>query len=440
MKDSSMTVQVFTAADTARSNNRKSTDAAGGDAFQATFNEQMTQREQAKQNEHSRSETQRVSDSKQAEVDGAKPGSEQVEDSSPDEVDLQNQDLRDEQLLPSVVTAVIAPQELESTGERSAATSEQPNTSSSSEKIAANQATVGLGVDISAPLENGVVETLPANASSQQASVAGALGILAQGKASPAATAGQGRATSLSALTGSAGAQRANHGADAASNARTALAAQVSDHEANIAAQKLDVFADSIAKQTRSNAFASTASASTELLEGSQFSSALNAASGAVGARSDTSPASIAPRALPALDTPMDSQQWAHGLGRRIAWGLGNGIGAATLEVNPRELGPVSIQLTVSDDEASIHFASQHASVRDAIEAAMPRLREALANEGIRLADVAVGTGDSGPRDDPSQRGNAARTSGVEGDDSPSDSDNALPRVANLSALVDTFA
>ena len=148
-------------------------------------------------------------------------------------------------------------------------------------------------------------------------------------------------------------------------------------------------------------------------------------------------------RALPPLDAAMDSSEWGEGLGTRIVWGLGNGVRAATLAVNPRELGPVNIQLTMGDDEATIHFTSQHVMVREAIEAALPRLREALANEGIRLGDVAVGgggesaAGDADPRAGRSDRDAAPADDANERADAAADS--AQPHRQTLNGLVDTF-
>jgi flagellar hook-length control protein FliK len=68
----------------------------------------------------------------------------------------------------------------------------------------------------------------------------------------------------------------------------------------------------------------------------------------------------------------------------------GQHLKVAELHLNPPELGPLQITLTVNNDQASAQFVSQHASVREAIEAAMPRLREMLAEGGITLGNTSV--------------------------------------------------
>ena len=58
--------------------------------------------------------------------------------------------------------------------------------------------------------------------------------------------------------------------------------------------------------------------------------------------------------------------------------------------INPPELGPVEVRLKLSGDEATVQFVSAHADVRNAIEAAVSRLRESMAQAGISLGETSV--------------------------------------------------
>ena len=78
-------------------------------------------------------------------------------------------------------------------------------------------------------------------------------------------------------------------------------------------------------------------------------------------------------------------------MGEKVLWMTGQQLQVAELHLNPPELGPLQITLTMNNDQASAQFVSQHASVREAIEAAMPRLREMLAEGGITLGNTNVG-------------------------------------------------
>jgi flagellar hook-length control protein FliK len=64
----------------------------------------------------------------------------------------------------------------------------------------------------------------------------------------------------------------------------------------------------------------------------------------------------------------------------------------AELHLNPPNLGPLEVRLTISNDQASASFVSLHSAVREAIETALPRLREMLADNGIMLGNVTVGS------------------------------------------------
>jgi flagellar hook-length control protein FliK len=63
----------------------------------------------------------------------------------------------------------------------------------------------------------------------------------------------------------------------------------------------------------------------------------------------------------------------------------------AEIHLNPANLGPVEVMLSITQDQATAQFVSPHASVREAIQDALPRLKEMLADNGIQLGNVTVG-------------------------------------------------
>ncbi len=99
--------------------------------------------------------------------------------------------------------------------------------------------------------------------------------------------------------------------------------------------------------------------------------------------------------ALPASGIPqhVSSPSWGEMLGERVVWMVGQRHQGAELHLNPPALGPLEIKLSLSDGQATLTFATQHAPVREAIEAATPRLREMLAESGISLGSVSVSVG-----------------------------------------------
>lgn len=117
-------------------------------------------------------------------------------------------------------------------------------------------------------------------------------------------------------------------------------------------------------------------------------------------------------RALPALQigTPLSQQaQWGEEVGNRIRWLVGNGLQSAELKMNPPQLGPIEVRVSIHKDQMSVTFHSSHAVVREALEEAAPRLREMMQGQGFASVDVDVSgqrtTGDD--RQAPDYRGPA---------------------------------
>ena len=90
------------------------------------------------------------------------------------------------------------------------------------------------------------------------------------------------------------------------------------------------------------------------------------------------------------IDTPVLDARWRAEFNQRVAWLVKEGVPQAEVRLNPPHLGPVEIKIAMNDDQASVTFMAQHQSVRDVIEAALPRLREMLNQSGMQLADASV--------------------------------------------------
>lgn len=89
--------------------------------------------------------------------------------------------------------------------------------------------------------------------------------------------------------------------------------------------------------------------------------------------------------------TPLQSPQWSNDFGQQLVWMTKNNLQTAQLSINPPNLGPIEVTLTMGKEATSAHFTSPYADVREAIESALPRLREMLANAGVQLGQADVG-------------------------------------------------
>jgi len=97
--------------------------------------------------------------------------------------------------------------------------------------------------------------------------------------------------------------------------------------------------------------------------------------------------------------SPAQQPAFEQALGDRLAWLVQEGKHDARIKLHPAELGSIDIRLSLDGDATRISLASAHAAVRDALEQAVPRLREMLGHAGLDLSHVNVGTGDARSHD-----------------------------------------
>jgi flagellar hook-length control protein FliK len=93
---------------------------------------------------------------------------------------------------------------------------------------------------------------------------------------------------------------------------------------------------------------------------------------------------------LQPITIPPTRPEWSNVMGDRLQWMANNKIQAAEIRLDPPELGSVEIKIVIHKDTAQVNFVSPHAQVRDAVENAIPRLREMFEEMGLSLGDVNV--------------------------------------------------
>ncbi len=99
---------------------------------------------------------------------------------------------------------------------------------------------------------------------------------------------------------------------------------------------------------------------------------------------------SRAPGTAPAIPVPVNHPQWEQALGERVLWCVNRHSSTAQLSLNPPDLGPLEIRISLDRDRAHVLFVSPHETVREAISAAVPRLQDMLGEAGIQLLDVGI--------------------------------------------------
>lgn len=143
------------------------------------------------------------------------------------------------------------------------------------------------------------------------------------------------------------------------------------------------------------------------------------------------------------VSTPVGHARWGEELAQKVVWMTSQQTQVAEIHLNPAHLGPVEVMLSISQDQATAQFVSQHPAVRDAIQDALPRLREMLAESGIQLGNVMVGA-DSFQQENKQQQAQQFNKNTVSVTDSPTEVATASVEIATVSSrhhgLVNTYA
>lgn len=142
------------------------------------------------------------------------------------------------------------------------------------------------------------------------------------------------------------------------------------------------------------------------------------------------------------VSVPVQSPDFAAAFGMQVSTLTKDGVQRAELHLNPADLGPVSVSITLDGSQARVDFGADMAATRHAIEAGLPELASALRDAGFTLAGggVAQHSG-SGARDEADASGQRGRSSALPASTVAS-LDSAARRIARAAATggVDLYA
>jgi flagellar hook-length control protein FliK len=91
----------------------------------------------------------------------------------------------------------------------------------------------------------------------------------------------------------------------------------------------------------------------------------------------------------------------------------------AEIKLTPPDLGPLEIKITLHNDQTNVSFVANHAATRDALEAAIPRLREMFNEANLNLGHVDVGQQQAGGTAGGDARGSSGGDTGGSGEMTP---------------------
>lgn len=142
------------------------------------------------------------------------------------------------------------------------------------------------------------------------------------------------------------------------------------------------------------------------------------------------------------VHTPAGQQAWAEDVGNQVRWMLGRAESKAELVLTPPNLGKLEVSINLNGDQTTAQFVASSQAARDALERAMPQLREVLQQAGIMLGDANVSTsqqGSGGEGQEGRGRSGARGEAAIAGEASGTGS-NAGVWLRQQQGMVDTFA
>ncbi|KZY47160.1 MULTISPECIES: flagellar hook-length control protein FliK [unclassified Oleiphilus] len=141
--------------------------------------------------------------------------------------------------------------------------------------------------------------------------------------------------------------------------------------------------------------------------------------------------------------TGLDEVEWGEEVGQKIVWLTGKAIQSAEIHLNPAELGPIDVKISVQNDAAAITFNAHNASVREMLESNVVRLREMMETNGVELQEVNVDARSGDERfasNDQQQGSNGSEDQQEDSEDSSSETATTESISRSSSNLVDYFA
>lgn len=163
----------------------------------------------------------------------------------------------------------------------------------------------------------------------------------------------------------------------------------------------------------------------------------------AAQAVADSAARSIGAPVQAQVAAPLGSPEFAPALGAQVSVLVRDGVQEARLQLNPAEMGPITVQIQLDGSNAQVNMAAEHHQTRQALEQAMPSLAGALRENGLTLTGGGVFEQPRPPRDgsDAQSAGSGrAVPAGAPGDDGAVAGAGVRPAASRPRGVLDLYA
>ncbi|MFN0162064.1 MAG: flagellar hook-length control protein FliK [Burkholderiales bacterium] len=142
-----------------------------------------------------------------------------------------------------------------------------------------------------------------------------------------------------------------------------------------------------------------------------------------------------------AIEAPVGTARFIDQAAQRVTWMARNGVEHAEIRVRPADLGPITVRIELTNNEVLVNFAVTQPDTRVAVEDALHRLEEMLAENGLAMSGANVGA--QGFGDDESAKSEQSSAGGRPASVRESGASEGVAtarRLPSARGLVDTFA
>ncbi|MFG6465564.1 flagellar hook-length control protein FliK [Roseateles sp. BYS87W] len=152
------------------------------------------------------------------------------------------------------------------------------------------------------------------------------------------------------------------------------------------------------------------------------------------------------PEATARVHASLHSTAFAPELGTRVSLMAVDGVQHAELQLNPAEMGPVTVQIVLDGSQAQVSFQAVQAETRAALEQSLPDLAAALQGQGLTLSGGGVfqqAQQDPGASDNRNSGAEGGRTGSASARGAPGGAADTAPAASaprRSVGLLDTFA
>ncbi|HKT30478.1 flagellar hook-length control protein FliK [Dyella sp.] len=136
------------------------------------------------------------------------------------------------------------------------------------------------------------------------------------------------------------------------------------------------------------------------------------------------------------MNAPAGSSGFAKELGQQITWLSGQDVKQAQIRLNPQNLGPLDVKVSVEHGRVDVSFMTQHPDATAAVQQSLGQLHQMLGGQGLSLGHATVGQ--HAQQQFSGQQNQQAQTSSSASDDI---ADTPIATAARAAiGLVDAFA